>query len=83
MSQEVLPAAVSRRLLEYREAARFLGISVSHLQRLVQRREMPHHKIGRCVRFSEDDLRAFLEQSRVEPFPDDGPLGPLGGRRRG
>ena len=48
------------KLLTYREAAQRLGISESYLRQKVMRREVPHQKIGRNVRFTEDDLQTLI-----------------------
>jgi excisionase family DNA binding protein len=50
--------------LDYQEAARALCMSVSSLQKLVHRQEVPFVKIGRLVRFIPDDLAAWLKEKR-------------------
>lgn len=58
--------------LTYPEAARILRISPQTLRKKVSRREVPvlkpFGKRGKVL-FSENDLRTFLEASRVEPAP--------------
>lgn len=63
MSRTELPA---RRLLSVREAAERLGVSVTTMRRLQQRREIPHFKISGNVRFDPADLDAYVAASRVE-----------------
>ena len=50
--------------LDYRGAARALSMSVSTLQKLVHRKEIPHVKLGRLVRFIPEDLAAWLKENR-------------------
>ena len=52
--------------LDVPAAAAFLGIAVVTLYRLVEKRAIPFHKYCSRLRFKQDDLNAFIEQSRVE-----------------
>jgi excisionase family DNA binding protein len=54
------------RLLNIKEAARFLGTTDKTLYTKIWRREIPFIKIGRSVRFDVRDLEALIEQSRVK-----------------
>lgn len=51
-------------LLDVPAAARFLGISERGLRRLVSADELPVYRVGRQLRFDEQELRAVL---RIEP----------------
>jgi excisionase family DNA binding protein len=53
------------RLLNVKEAARFLGTTDKTLYSKIWRREIPFVKIGRSVRFDVKDLEALIERSRV------------------
>jgi excisionase family DNA binding protein len=53
-------------LLTIIEVAKLLRISVSSVRRLQQRRQIPFVKIGGCIRFSKDDLSAYLATRRVQ-----------------
>jgi excisionase family DNA binding protein len=53
------------RLLNVREAAKFLGTTDKTLYTRIWRREIPFIKIGRSVRFDVRDLEALIDQSRV------------------
>jgi excisionase family DNA binding protein len=53
------------RLLNIKEAARFLGTTDKTLYSKIWRREIPFIKIGRSVRFDVRDLEALIERSRV------------------
>ena len=48
------------KLYTYSQAAEILTISVATLRRRVMLGEIPHKKIGRSVRFSEDDIDAII-----------------------
>jgi hypothetical protein len=54
-------------LLDTHQAAEFLGISPTTLTtwRATQRYDVPYIKIGGLVRYSEDDLLAFIEARKV------------------
>jgi excisionase family DNA binding protein len=62
------PAATPRRappaLLTVKQVADHLGASPRHVQRLVERKLLPVHRIGRLVRVSPDDLARLLAASR-------------------
>ncbi len=54
--------------MTYEEAASRLSVSVNWLRQAVRDKTIPHTKLSdRVIRFTEDDLRAILAQSRVEP----------------
>ncbi|MCL4850047.1 MAG: helix-turn-helix domain-containing protein [Bryobacteraceae bacterium] len=42
-------------------AAKFLGISEAHINRLVCQRRIPFRKVGKLVRFSVSDLITYWE----------------------
>ncbi|TFH50686.1 MAG: DNA-binding protein [Methanothrix sp.] len=55
-------------LLDYREAAEFLGLSEFTLRRYVSMRRLPFIKVGaKLVRFEPARLLAWIESQRVEP----------------
>lgn len=60
-----------KRLLTEKEAAYYLGVSVSLLRQLRSRSYpskadfIPFYKIGRSVRYSIEDLDVWLERKRV------------------
>jgi excisionase family DNA binding protein len=47
------------------EVARYLKISKSKVYSLVQRRKIPHVRIGRNVRVRQSDLRAWIEKNVI------------------
>jgi excisionase family DNA binding protein len=53
-------------LLTTTEAARALGLGKRTLAQLIAERKVGFIKIGRSVRFSREDLDAFVERQRVK-----------------
>ena len=54
------------KLVDIREAARFLAVSVSTLYGWVWQRKISFVKVGRAVRFEMSDLRKFIEENRFQ-----------------
>jgi excisionase family DNA binding protein len=54
-------------LLDVAGAARYLGVTVVFVRRLVLERRLRYYKLGKFVRFRTEDLDAFVESGRVEP----------------
>jgi len=54
-----------------REAARYLGVSLGSLERLM-RSGLAYIRVGNLVRFRPEDLADFIERRRVEPLPSGG-----------
>ena len=55
------------RLLNVKEAARYLGTTPASLYSMVWRREVPFVKLGRSLRFDVRDLEKLIEESKVKP----------------
>jgi excisionase family DNA binding protein len=55
------------RLMNIRDAARYLGTTPATLYTKVWRREIPFVKLGRSLRFDVNDLDALIEGSKVKP----------------
>lgn len=53
-------------LLTLLEVAELLKTSIPTVRRLQQKRLLPFFKIGGAIRFSRDDLAAYIEECRVE-----------------
>ena len=62
MSVDFTPAG----LLNTREVAALLKISVAGVRRLQQGRHIPFLKVGGSVRFAKEDILAYLARHRVE-----------------
>jgi excisionase family DNA binding protein len=53
-------------LLSIPEAAKLLGISESTMRSHVSCRRIAHRRIGGSIRFTEQDIQSFVEESKVE-----------------
>ena len=60
----------SARYLDCRGVAALLAMTPAAVRQLVYRREIPFYKLGKRLRFREDDVRAWAEQGRVEARPE-------------
>jgi len=68
--QEQRPLGSSESLLTERQAAAFLALSASLLQKWRLRGAGPsYHKIGRAVRYKHSDLESFAQSSRISRTP--------------
>lgn len=52
----------------YEQAAEELTVSVAWLKAKAQARQIPHHRYGRSVRFTADDLAAIRARFAVAPI---------------
>jgi len=62
------------RLLTVSEASTRIGYSRQTLYNAIwsgqgELATIPYYRVGRSIRFAEDDINAFLERRRVEPRP--------------
>ena len=55
-------------LLTIAEVAKLLNVSVTSVRRLQDSRHLPFYKIGGSIRFSKNDILAYLEKQRIEPI---------------
>jgi excisionase family DNA binding protein len=55
------------RLLTVADAAGRLGLSIKTLRGWVWRRAIPYHKIGRCVRISDEVVQHLIDCGRMPP----------------
>lgn len=53
-------------LLNVDELARLLRLSKTSIYRLVERRQIPFHRLPRGLRFSKTDVENYLQQTRVD-----------------
>lgn len=61
-----MSAPLQPRLVDYREAASYLGLAVGTLRCLVSRRQVPHVRLStRIVRFDLAELDATIAARRV------------------
>ena len=54
-------------LITPNELARLLKISKAGVYRLVDKRQIPFHKVMGSLRFSTTDIEGFLLNNRIEP----------------
>ena len=54
------PTKSEQPLLAVKEVARRLGISAKTVRRIIDRGELPAHRIGRLVRIADTDLQLFV-----------------------
>jgi len=52
-------------LLTPKQVAKLLAVTEVCVYQWAKRGIIPHFKVEKCVRFSKDDLMAFLESKRV------------------
>ncbi len=52
-------------LLTPKQVAKLFGVTEVCIYQWARRGVLPHLKIEKCVRFSIDDLKSFLEERRV------------------
>jgi excisionase family DNA binding protein len=52
-------------LLDYEAAAAYLAVTPRHVRELWEKRRLGAIKVGRSVRFSREDLDAFIVSNRV------------------
>ncbi len=53
--------AIPKIFLTVEEAAQRLGVTVGWIYERTRRKAIPHRKLGKFVRFTEEDLRAIVE----------------------
>ena len=56
-------------LLDVDELARWLGVEVVYVRRLVSERRIPFVKLGKYVRFDPDEVLGWVDGLRVQPTP--------------
>ena len=54
------------------EAAAVMTMSPRYVRRLVAERRIPFHKLGRAVRLKASDVRAHIDEGRVEAMTESG-----------
>ena len=59
-------AFTTKEVLTSQEAARYMGISLSHLDKLTMRQEIPHYKpMGKLCYFNRHELEEWLQTNRI------------------
>ena len=57
---------VGKRLLNAKEAARYLGLSVDTVYKMARLRELPSVKVGRALRFDVEALDLYIKQHAIK-----------------
>ena len=57
------------RLMNARDAAAYLRVSLSTIRRLVQDGELPHYRLGKMVRFRRREIDGWLALRRQGDLP--------------
>jgi len=57
---------IGRQYLSVKELSRYAGISTHTLYLWIQLRRIPHHKIGKLIRFKLAEIEGWLEEKKVE-----------------
>jgi excisionase family DNA binding protein len=57
---------MAARYLTVPEAAEYLGMTPNAVRMMVQKRDIPHIRVGRRVRFDIRDLDAHMRARRIE-----------------
>ena len=55
------PTSIGRMFLTVEEAAQRLGVTAGWIYERTRRKAIPHRKLGKFVRFTEEDLRTIVE----------------------
>jgi len=50
--------------MDISEAAKYLRVSVSKLYKMTSKKEIPHNKIGKTLRFNKHDIDEFIETKK-------------------
>ena len=58
---QVQTVLIGKIFLTVEEAAQRLGVTVGWIYERTRRKAIPHRKLGKFVRFTEEDLRAIVE----------------------
>ncbi len=62
------PRNSDTRLVDIETVARYLGVNVRHVRRLVAERRIPFVKWGQLLRFDLDELDRWVEGHRKDPL---------------
>lgn len=61
------PIHANEAWLTSEQLAQVLGVGIGWVQDRVTDRTLPHHRVGRLVRFTPADVRAIEKQTAVTP----------------
>jgi excisionase family DNA binding protein len=55
------------RWMSTKEACERLGVTLRTLYRFIDQGDLPAYKMGRVIRLKEEEVDAFIEQTRIAP----------------
>ena len=58
------PRSEPNRLQSVAAVAERLGVSTKSVRRMIEQNVLRHHRIGRLIRFTEDDIATFINARR-------------------
>jgi len=61
-----------RRLVDAKQAAPYIDVSVHTLYTMVRQRRIPFTKVGRLVKFNLDLLDTWIKENTIMPTPQKG-----------
>ena len=60
----------THRLIDVKEAARWLGVTEGTLYKMTYQRRIPHVKVGRLTKFDPIKLQKWIQDQTVMPMPE-------------
>ena len=57
-----------KKMFSTAEVAEMFNVSKATMYRLIESRKITFYKIGGTLRFTEEDVNRFLEESRINPI---------------
>ncbi len=64
---------MKRRLINVREAAEYIGLSIDTVYTMVSQRRIPYVKVGRLTKFDVKLLEDWIASNTVMPLPPRNP----------
>ncbi len=61
-------ADAEKEFLNIKEVSEYLGIKKSSLYSRVEKKEIPHYRVGRLVRFKKSEIDPWMEKFKSEPL---------------
>lgn len=55
-----------KNLLKLNDVVQYLNVSEITIRRLIDRGKIPFHKIGKGLRFREEDIEKYLDDNRFD-----------------
>jgi len=61
-------AVMEKEFFNIKELSEYLGIKKSFLYSRVEKKEIPHYRVGRLVRFKKSEIDPWMEEFKSEPL---------------